>query len=165
MVGTSPDKEKEASMDVTSRKIANALKTAIRREERTAAAYTDKAAGIQDPAAKAVLESLAKQEVSHGKKLRMVLDKQMNLSRLGKGGSKVVGTLRVVNDDLLKMERASEAVKVLQKALVSEQNSCKLYRSLEKIYNGLELAELFGKLAQEEEKHAARIEKTLAKMV
>jgi len=152
-------------MDVTSRKIANALKTAIRREERTSAAYAEKAAGMPDPAAKGILESLAKQEMTHAKKIRMILDKQMDLSRLGKGGSKVVGTLRVVNDDLLKMERVSEAVKVLQKAVIAEQNSCKLYSSLAKIYNGLELGELFGKLAQEEEKHAVRIEKTLVKMV
>jgi hypothetical protein len=152
-------------MDVTSRRITNALKTAIRREERTAATYTAKAKKIADPTAKSVLVSLAKQEMAHAKKLQMVLDKQMDLSRLGKGGKRVLGTLHVINDDVRKMEKVSEAVKVVQKALVSEENSCKLYRSLEKIYSGLDLGELFGKLAQEEEKHVTRLEKTLAKMV
>jgi len=151
-------------MDVTSRRISTALKTAIKREERTAAAYAEKAARIADPGAKSVLESLAKQEKSHAKKLQMILDKQMDLSRLGKGGKKVLGTLRVVNDDLRKMEKVGEAAQVIQKAIASEVNSCKLYRSLENIYSGLDLGDLFGKLAQEEEKHVKRLELTLAKM-
>jgi len=152
-------------MDVTSRRITNALKTAIRREERTSTAYLQKAAKIQDPAAKSVLESLAKQEKTHAKKLQMVLDKQMDLSRLGKGGKRALGTLHVVNDDVRKVEQTSEAAKVIQKAIVSEQNSCKLYISLGKIYGGLDLGELFDTLAKEEQKHAARLERTLAKMV
>jgi len=144
--------------------MTNALKTAIRREERTAAAYLAKAKKIKDPEAKKVLETLATQEVRHGKKIQAVLDQQMDLSRLGKGGKKAVLGLKVINDDIRKMEQSTAAVKVLTKALRSEQNSCKLYRSLEKIYTGMDLAELFGKLAEEEEKHVARLEKVLAKM-
>ena len=152
-------------MDVTTRRMTNALKTAIRREERTAAAYLQKAKKIKDPAAQKVLEGLAKQETGHAKKIQMILDKQMDLSRLGKSGKANLAKLHVVNDDIRKMERVSEGVKVLQSALRAEENSSKLYRSLEKIYKGLDLGDLFGKLAEEEEKHVVRVERALTKML
>lgn len=151
-------------MDATSRRITNALKTAIRREERTHDAYMDKARKMKDDTAKKVLESLAKQELGHAKKLKVVLDKGMDLSGLGKKGKDLASELRVVNDDVRDIEKSGEAVKVLKKALRAEINSGKLYRSLANIYKGLELANLFGKLAEEEEKHAVRLEKTIAKL-
>lgn len=153
-------------MDLTSRRMTTALKTAIRREERTAASYQEKAAKMQDPQAKKVLESLAKQEIGHGKKLKLILDKGLDLSHLGrrKTTRKMVEDLRVLNDDVRKIEQTSESAKVLAKAIKAEENSCKLYRSLEKIFAGADVAELFGKLAEEEEKHAARLQKALAKM-
>jgi rubrerythrin len=159
------DEKQEEEMDLTTQRMTQALKTAIRREERTAASYLEKARKMPDPAAKSVLESLAKQEQAHARKLQMILDKQMDLSRLGKGGKKTLDTFHVINDDVRKMEKVSEAVKVVQKALVAEENSCKLYRSMEKIYVGLDLGELFGKLAQEEERHVSRLEKVLAQML
>jgi rubrerythrin len=151
-------------MDATSRRITNALKTAIRREERTSAAYRNKAKKVRDPAAKKVLESLAKQEIGHANKLLKVLNKGADLSNLGKKGRELAGELRVVNDDVREIEKCSEVVKVLRKASKAEENSGRLYRSLEKIYKGLDVAVLFGKLAEEEDKHKERLESILARM-
>jgi rubrerythrin len=151
-------------MDATSRRVANALKTAIRREERTSAAYVSKAKKTRNPAAKKVLETLAKQEIGHANKLLKVLNKGADLSSLGKKGKDMVADLHVVNDDVRAIENSSDVVKVLRKASKAEENSGRLYRSLEKIYKGLDVEELFAKLAEEEDKHKERIEKVLAKL-
>ena len=150
-------------MDATSRRIVNALKTAVRREERTCAAYLSKAKKVRDPEVKKVLESLAKQETSHAKKLLAVLNKGADLSLLGKKGKELAGDLHVVNDDVRAIEQSSETVKVLRKACQAEENSGRLYRDLEKIYKGLDVGKLFGKLAEEEDKHKDRLERILAK--
>lgn len=151
-------------MDATSRRIVNALKTAIRREERTSAAYISKAKKTRDPVAKKVLESLAKQEIGHANKLLRVLNKGADLTMLGMKGKELAGDLRVVNDDVREIEKSREVVKVLRKAAKAEDNSGRLYRSLEKIYKGLDVADLFAKLAEEEDKHKERLEKVLARM-
>lgn len=151
-------------MDVTSRRIVNALKTAIRREERTSAAYVSKAKKMRDPTAKKVLEILAKQELGHANKLLRVLNRGADLSALGKKGKQLAAELRVVNDDVREIEKSTEAVKVLRKAAKAEENSGRLYRSMEKIYKGLDVADLFAKLAEEEEKHKERIDKALARL-
>jgi len=151
-------------MDATSRRIVNALKTAIRREERTSTAYMSKARKARDPEVRKVLESLAKQELSHANKLLAVLNKGADLSGLGKKGRELAGELHVINDDVRAMERSSEVVQVLRKASKAEENSGRLYRSLEKIYKGLDVADLFGKLAEEEDKHKDRLERILARM-
>jgi len=151
-------------MEATSRRIVNALKTAIRREERTSAAYMSKAKKMRDPTAKKVLETLAKQEIGHANKLLKILNKGSDLSTLGKKGKELAGELRVVNDDVREIENSTQVVKVLRKAAKAEENSGRLYRSMEKIYKGLDVAELFAKLAEEEDKHKDRIEKVLARM-
>ena len=151
-------------MDATSRRIANALKTAVRREERTSAAYLSKAKKMRDPAAKKVLESLAKQEIGHANKLLKILNRGSDLSSLGKKGKELAGDLHVVNDDVRAIENSSDVVKVLRKASKAEENSGRLYRSLEKIYKGYDVADLFAKLAEEEDKHKDRIEKVLARL-
>ena len=151
-------------MDVASRRVVNALKTAIRREERTSAAYTSKAKKTRNPAAKKVLESLAKQEIGHANKLLKVLNKGADLTILGKKGRELAGELRVVNDDVREIEKSNEVVKVLRKAAKAEENSARFYRSMEKIYKGIDVADLFGRLAEEEDKHKDRLEKVLARM-
>ena len=151
-------------MDVTSRRMVNALKTAIRREERTAAAYAQKAKKVKDPVAKKALEMLVKQEMVHAKKLKLVLDKGLDLSRLGKRGKRMVGELHVLNDDVRNMEKTTEAARVIQRAIKAEDNSRALYTSLEKIFKGSDTAELFAKLAEEEGKHKVRLERVLAKI-
>ena len=151
-------------MDATSRRIANALKTAIRREERTSAAYVSKAKKMRDPAAKKVLETLAKQELGHANKLLKILNRGTDLSSLGKKSKELAGELHVVNDDVRAIENSSDVVKVLRKAAKAEENSGRLYRSMQKIYKGLDVEDLFAKLAEEEDKHKDRIEKVLAKM-
>lgn len=151
-------------MDATSRRIVNALKTAIRREERTSAAYLNKARKARKPEVREVLESLAKQETSHANKLLALLNKGADLSLLGKKGKELAGDLHVVNDDVRAIERSREVVQVLQKACKAEENSGRLYRDMEKIYKGLDVGDLFGKLAEEEDKHRERLEKILTKM-
>lgn len=151
-------------MDVTSRRIEMALKTAIRREERTAGAYQAQAKKAKDPQVKNVLESLVKQEMSHAKKLKLVLDKGIDSSLLGKRSRKMAGDLRVVNDDIRVVEKGGDVARVLQRAVKAEENSVRLYRSLEKIYQGLDVAVLFEKLASEEEKHKTRLERVLARL-
>jgi len=151
-------------MDVTSRRISDALKTAIRREERTAATYTEKAKKAKHPSAKKVLEILAKQEIGHAKKLSLIMNKGLDVTRLGKSSRAQATALHVLNDDVRKIERSNEVVTVLQKAVEAEANSARLYRSLEKIFKGAEVEILFGKLAEEEDKHQARLESTLAKL-
>jgi rubrerythrin len=151
-------------MDATSKRIANALKTAIRREERTSAAYVSKAKKMRDPTAKKVLENLAKQEIGHANKLLKILNKGTDLSTLGKKGQELAGELHVVNDDVRAIENSSDVLKVLRNAAKAEENSGRLYRSMEKIYKGLDVANLFAKLAEEEDKHKDRIEKILAGM-
>lgn len=151
-------------MDTSSRRIVNVLKTAIRREERTSAAYVSKAKKMRDPAAKKVLENLAKQEIGHANKLLKILNKGADLSSLGTKGKELAGELRVVNDDVRAIENSNDVVKVLRKASKAEENSGRLYRSMEKIYKGFDVADLFAKLAEEEDKHKDRIEKVLASM-
>ena len=151
-------------MDVTSRRVVNALKTAVRREERTSAAYTSKAKKTRNPEAKKVLESLAKQEIGHANKLLKVLNKGAELSVLGKKGKELAGELHVINDDVREIEKVGDVVKVLRKAAKAEENSARFYRSMEKIYKGVDVADLFGKLAEEEDKHKERLDKVLARM-
>ncbi len=151
-------------MDQATRRITNALKTAIRREERTARAYEQKAKKVKDPSAKKVLQVLVKQEMGHARKIQVVLDKGLDLSRIGRTGKRQIGELHVLNDDVRRLEKTTEAVRVLKSAIKAEENSCRLYRSLEKIFKGADVAVLFGKLAEEEEKHKARLEKTLARI-
>jgi rubrerythrin len=151
-------------MDVASRRIATALKTAIRREERTADAYQVQAKKARDPGAKKVLESLVRQEMEHAKKLKLVLDKGIDSSILGKRGKHLVEGLHVVNDDVRDVEKGGEVARVLTRAMKAEQNSSALYRSLEKIYKGVDIEELFGKLAEEEDLHKARLERMLARL-
>ncbi len=152
-------------MDATSRRMVNALKTAIRREERTSAAYVSKAGKMRDPAARKVLETLARQEMGHAKKLLRVLNKGGgDLETLGKRARRLAGDLRVVNDDVREIEKSGEAVKVLRKAAKAEENSGRLYRSLEAIYKGSDVADLFARLAEEEDKHKDRINRVLARM-
>ena len=150
-------------MDAISRRMINALKTAIRREERTSAAYLSKARKARDPEVRKVLESLAKQEVSHANKLLAVLKKGAVLSLLGKKGKELAGDLPLVNDDVRAIERSSGVAQVLRKASKAEENSGRLYRDLEKIYKGKDVGALFGKLAEEEDKHKDRLEKILSK--
>ena len=150
-------------MDAISRRMVNALKTAIRREERTASAYLSKAGKSRDPEVKKVLESLARQETAHANKLLALLNKGADLSILGKKGKEQAGDLHVLNDDVRAIEQSGEVVKVLRKAIKAEENSSRLYRDLAKIYKGLDVGELFGRLAEEEDKHKARLEKILAK--
>jgi len=144
--------------------MTNALKTAIRREERTAKAYEQKAKKLTDASAKKVLQILVKQELGHAKKIRVVLDKGLDLSRIGKNSKTQLAELHVLNDDVRRLEKTREAVRVLKSAVKAEENSCRLYRSLEKIFKGADVAVLFGKLAEEEEKHKARLERTLARI-
>jgi len=151
-------------MDETSRRVVNALKTAVRREERTSAAYVSQARKTRDKAVREVLESLAKQEIAHANKLLRVLNKGADLSMLGNKEKQLAEELRVVNDDVREIEKSGEVVKVLRKASKAEENSGRLYRSLEKIYKGLDVELLFRKLAEEEDKHKERIEKILARM-
>ncbi|MEW6444319.1 MAG: ferritin family protein [bacterium] len=151
-------------MDVTSRRIATALKTAIQREERTAAAYGDQARKTKDPGAGKVLEALVKQELSHARKLKLILNHGVDSSVLGKRSRLLADSLHVLNDDIRMVEKSGDAARVLARAIKAEENSMRLYSSLEKIYRGLEVAELFGKLAQEEESHRARLEKALARL-
>ena len=151
-------------MDEASRRMTNALKTAIRREERTAKAYEQKAKKLTDASAKKVLQILVKQELGHAKKIQVVLDKGLDLSRIGKNSKTQLAELHVLNDDVRRLEKTREAVRVLKSAVKAEENSCRLYRSLEKIFKGADVAVLFGKLAEEEEKHKARLEKTLARI-
>lgn len=151
-------------MDVTSKRIATALATAIRREEKTAEAYQKQSRATKDPAARKVLESLVRQEMAHAKKLKLILDKGIDSSLLGKRGRDQVQNLHLTNDDVRKLEGKAEAVTVLRRALKAEENSVRFYRSLEKIYLGVDVAVLFGKLAEEEEIHKARLERVLARM-
>ena len=67
-------------------------------------------------------------------------------------------------DDVRAIENSNDVVKVLRKASKAEENSGRLYRSMEKIYKGFDVADLFAKLAEEEDKHKDRIEKVLASM-
>jgi len=162
--GVQSKSKKEREMDVTSRRVVNALKTAIRREERTSAAYTSKAKKTRNPAAKKVLESLAKQEIGHANKLLKVLNRGADLTILGKKGRELAAEIKVVNDDIREIENAEEVVKVLRKASKAEENSARFYRSMEKIYKGIDVADLFGRLAEEEDKHKDRLETVLARM-
>lgn len=151
-------------MDATPKRIVNALKTAIRREERTSAAYLSKARKARHPEVRKVLESLAKQEIGHANKLVAVMKKGADLSTLGKKGLELAGELHVINDDVRAVERSQEVVQVLRKACKAEENSGRLYRSLEKIYKGLDVGVLFGKLAEEEDKHKEQLAGILARM-
>jgi rubrerythrin len=160
----STETEKETEMDATSRRVTNALKTAIRREERTAKAYQVKARKMKDPTAKKALESLSKIELGHARKLTNVLEKGTDLGTLGKKGKQLAEDLHVLNDDIREIEQSSEAVKVLSRAAKAEENSRRLYRSLQNIYKGLDIADFFGKMAEEEEKHKERLEKLLARL-
>ena len=70
----------------------------------------------------------------------------------------------MVNDDVRAIENSRDVVKVLRKAAKAEELSGRLYRSMQKIYKGLDVEDLFAKLAEEEDKHKDRIEKVLARM-
>ncbi|MFC1888486.1 ferritin family protein [Thermodesulfobacteriota bacterium] len=69
-----------------------------------------------------------------------------------------------MNDDVRNLEKQRGTAKVLAGAIRAEENSCRYYRSLEKIYKGIDLSMLFGKLADEEEKHKIRLERLVVKL-
>jgi rubrerythrin len=151
-------------MDVTSRRISNALRTAIRREERTAQAYSEKAREAKQAQVKKVLEMLAKQETGHAKKLTAILNKGLDLSHLGKSEKARANGLHVINDDVRNIERSTGVVSALRRAIQAEESSANFYRSLEKIFRGAEVEILFSKLAEEEDIHKGRLEALLSKV-
>ena len=151
-------------MDVTSRRISNALKTAIRREERTAQVYSKKARGAKEVQVKKVLEMLAKQEVGHAKKLAAILNEGLDFSHLGKSEKARANGLHVINDDIRNIENSTAVVTPLRRAVKAEELSAQFYRSLEKIFRGSDIEILFSKLAEEEDVHKVRLEALLGKL-
>jgi len=151
-------------MEGASRRISTVLKSAIRREERTAASYTKKARQAKHPSAKKVLEVLAKQEAEHASKLMLILNKGLDFAHFARGTGAQVESLHVLNDDVRRIEKTSEVQSVLKRAIQAEENSCILYRSLEMIFKGEELEFPFSNLAEEEEAHKVLLENMLARM-
>jgi len=147
-----------------SARMTTALKTAIRREERTSQVYQDKAKRMKDPKVREVLESLAKQELGHARKIERVLEKG-DISVLGlKKGPSLLQALTLKNDDVRKMGKETEAARVIRMAVNAEDASCRFYAGLAKIYKGLDTAELFSRLADEELKHKVRLQFVLARL-
>lgn len=151
-------------MTSLSTRMVTALKTAIRRERTTALVYEQKARLATEEKVKAVLTSLAKQETNHARKLERVLEKK-DISSLGaKKSSPSPGSLSLKNDDIRKLGAQTETARVLTWAIKAEENSFKFYTSLSKISKGLDVAELFSRLAEEELKHKERLETVLARL-
>jgi rubrerythrin len=145
-----------------SARITTALKTAIRREEKTSEVYQQKAKKMKDSKARDILESLSKQEQVHAVKIQRVLEKG-DMAILGKRkGLSLFEHLSLRNDDVRKMGKETEAAKVIRDAVKAEENSYRFYTGLAKISKGLDVADLFTRLADEELKHKARLERVLA---
>jgi|YNPNPStandDraft_1061719.scaffolds.fasta_scaffold26198_1 rubrerythrin len=151
-------------MTSLSTRMVTALKTAIRREEKTSLIYEQKAKLATEEKVKAVLTSLAKQETGHARKLEKALERK-DISSLGaKKSSASAGSLSLKNDDIRKLEAQTEMARVLAWAIRAEENSFKFYTSLSRISKGLDVAELFSRLAEEELKHKERLEAVLARL-
>jgi len=156
--------EKEVMMVSLSARVITALKTAIRREENTSQVYQDKARKMRDPKIKTLLESLAKQETAHATKLQRVLEKG-DLTLIGQSRSpSVFARLALQNDDVREMGKQTEAAGVIRWAVKAEANSYRFYAGLAKLSKGLDLGEVFTRLADEELKHKARLEAVLVRL-
>ncbi len=148
-----------------SARMITALKTAIRREERTSAIYEEKARLATNEKIKAVLESLAKQEMVHARKLQKALEKG-DISTIGnkKTSAASIQALSLKNDDIRSMGAQQDLARVIERAIKAEETSFAFYRSLSTISKGLDIGELFSRLADEELKHKARLEAVRARL-
>ena len=147
-----------------SARITTALKTAVRREERTSEVYREKAKRMKDPKARDILESLARQEEVHAAKIQRVLERG-DMAILGKRkGLSLFEGLSLKNDDVRKMGKETEAAKVIRDAVKAEENSYRFYTGLAKLSKGLDVADLFTRLADEELKHKARLKGVLVRL-
>lgn len=133
------------------------LTFAIRREHDARELYLMFRDMVKDPGAKALLDDLAKQELSH----RNVLETALKGGKIDRIGGK-----REPKDLHLSDYMVTEVIgpdstpqEVMLFAIKKEQEAYSIYHMLLGNYEGTELEELFSRLAKEEQRHKEALER------
>ena len=133
------------------------LTFAIRREHDSYELYVMFRDMVRDPSSKALLEDLAKQELSHRNLLETAL-KGEKIERIG--GKKEPQDLHIsdymVTEDI---DPDSTPQEVMLFAIQKEQEAYSIYHMLLGNYEGTELEELFSRLAKEELRHKETLQR------
>lgn len=137
--------------------LSDVLTFAIRKEHDARELYLLFRDMVKDPGAKTLLGELADQELGH----KGMLEDILKSGRVGTiGGKKPVADLHI-SDHLVAEEigPSSTPQDIMLFAMKSEQASHDLYSMLKGNYPGTELEGLFSRLAQEELRHKATLER------
>ena len=133
------------------------LTFAIRREHDSHELYVMFRDMVRDPSSKALLEDLAKQELSHRHLLETAL-KGEKIERIG--GKREPQDLHIsdymVTEDV---DPDSTPQEVMLFAIKKEQEAYSIYHMLLGNYEGTELEELFSRLAKEELRHKETLQR------
>jgi rubrerythrin len=133
------------------------LTFAIRREHDSHELYVMFRDMVKDPSSKALLEDLAKQELSHRNLLETAL-KGEKIERIG--GKREPQDLHIsdymVTEDI---DPDSTPQEVMLFAIQKEQEAYSIYHMLLGNYEGTELEELFSRLAKEELRHKEALQR------
>ena len=133
------------------------LTFAIRREHDSYELYVMFRDMVRDPSSKALLEDLAKQELSHRNLLETAL-KGEKIERIG--GKREPQDLHIsdymVTEDV---DPDSTPQEVMLFAIKKEQEAYSIYHMLLGNYEGTELEELFSRLAKEELRHKETLQR------
>ncbi|HDP97557.1 MAG TPA: hypothetical protein ENN22_00025 [bacterium] len=133
-----------------------ALKLAIVAEIDAYNLYNDTSEKIKNPASKEMLKELAQQEMGHRKSLEKVL-KNRDYKMLGKSIPKASPGVADFLETTKLTEQAS-IQEVMIFAMNEEQKAYNFYMALKDQFAGTEMADLFDRLAMEENGHKIKLE-------
>lgn len=139
------------------------LKRAIKMEEDSYALYTSASSRVKDPAARAVLEDLASQEVQHKKKLEALLAGTLSWIKIAGPGHADLGI-----GDLLEarpLGEGSSMQDVLIYAIKREEATGSFYAQMATLALPGPEKELFELLARQEAGHKSALERVYETVV
>jgi rubrerythrin len=136
-----------------------AIEAAIKTEEQSIALYSTALENAKYPESKIFFKELVEQEVGHKNKLQAILADPTKMTELGTK-SQSVQDLKIV--DMLQdipLSPTADYQTILIYAAKREKSSYDYYKMLALGLKGTPMADLFNKLAQEEQTHKNKLEK------
>lgn len=135
------------------------LEAAIKIEEESYRLYTTAQEKVNYQSSKELLNELAEEELKHKEKLLVLMKNKANIPEL-ESQTKSFQDLKIVDSmkDVTLTEDADYQT-ILVYAARREKSTHEYYKSLATVFEGMEVAELFSRLAKEELIHKNKIER------
>lgn len=135
------------------------IEAAVKVEDQSIALYSMALENAKYPSSKVFLKELVEEERHHKKKLESIMKDKSKISLLGSGGNKVqdLKIVDMLEDTPLSDEADYEAILVY--AAKREKSTYEYYKTLALGLRGIDIGELFAKLAQEELRHKNKLER------